>query len=271
MVLIGVIVGEIAYWLHGSRRSITHQNLSACFPDADAKWIRRTARRHFHHMVTSIFTIAITWWAPRGRILRLYSVDDQTTMDRIMGGDEPIILLAPHFTSLEYTGMIFFCQRDMSTMYQRHKNPDVDQLITGRRTRYGGTLFDYKDISPTLIKSLRSGIPFYYLPDQDPGRKNGVFAKFYGIPTATYPALGKIARLGRAKVIPCMARLKPWGTGFELIFGEEIPDYPTGDDVVDATTMNHHIEKLIAHAPEQYFWSHKRFKTRPEGDPPFYS
>ena len=142
MVMIGMVVGEFAYWLYGSRRRITHRNLNACFPDADTAWIRRTARQHFHHMVTSVFTIAITWWAPRGRILRLCSVEDKATMERIISGNEPIILLAPHFTSLEYTGAVFFSQRYMSTMYQRHKNPDVDQLISGRRTRFGGTLFD---------------------------------------------------------------------------------------------------------------------------------
>ncbi len=113
-------------------------------------------------------------------------------------------------------------------------------------------------------------MPFYYLPDQDPGKKKGIFAPFYGIPTATYPALPKLAKLGNAQVIPCMARLKRFGFGFDVIYGNPLDNFPTDDLGADVTAMNQAIEALIEHAPEQYFWSHKRFKTRPDGEHPFY-
>ncbi len=131
------------------------------------------------------------------------------------------------------------------------------------------TLYNYRDTSAGLIKSIRRGQPFYYLPDQDPGR-NGVFAKFYKIETATYPSLNRIAELGNACVVPCMAKLRRFGTGFDIYFDPPLKNYPTGDDIEDATQMNKAIERLISYAPAQYFWSHRRFKTRPEGEEAFY-
>ena len=102
---------------------------------------------------------------------------------------------------------------------------------------------------------IRRGDPFYYLPDQDPGRNKGVFALFYSIPTATFPALGRIARMSNSIVIPCATVLLPWGQGYEIIFNQPLTDYPSGDDVQDATQMNQAIEALIAYAPQQYLWS----------------
>ncbi len=270
MLLFGTLLGEIAFYCASSRRAITIKNLKTCFPHLDDRAIRTLARKHFHHIATLLFTSALAWWAPQSRILRLCAVSDKKMMARIISGEEKLILLCPHFTNLEFTGAFFFCQRYMTSIYQRHKTPAINRLIFKRRTRFGSTFFDKNNISPSMIKSIRKGIPFYYLPDQDPGRKNSVFAPFYGIPTATYSVLSRITRLGQAKVIPCMIRLKPWGSGFELLFGAPIENFPSGSAIQDATMMNHHIEMLIENAPEQYFWSHRRFKTRPQGDPPFY-
>ena len=121
-----------------------------------------------------------------------------------------------------------------------------------------------------MIKAVRNGTPLYYLPDQDPGSK-GVFVPFFDIQTSTYTSLGKLAKLGKAVVVPCMAKITAYGLKIDIIFDPPMEKFPGGDSVEDAATMNKAIENLISIAPEQYFWSHKRFKTRPKGEKPFYS
>ena len=270
MSLLGRMIGEVVYWVYGSRRRITHRNLSACFPELSEKKIRKIARQHFHSMTTGMFVMAISWWASEKRLKKLIRVKNPEILQQLIDDKQNIIMLAPHFMGLEILGNYFSTLYKVTSMYQMHKNPAVDKFIYQRRTRFGSEVYNYKDTGPSLIKSIRKGIPFYYLPDQDPGRSRGVFARFYGIETATYPALGKFAKLGKAVVLPCMARLLDNGTAFEVVFNPVLQDYPLGDDVIDSTAMNHAIEELIVHAPAQYFWSHKRFKTRPEGESSFY-
>ena len=267
---VGVLIGEIAFRLHRPRRRITLINLGLCFPDLSKKQVRGLARAHFHAMATGFLLLSWAWWAPAGQLASITTFRNRAILDDHLARGENIILLVPHFCCLEFLGGLLFSQLHMVSMYQKHKNPFIERFILERRSRFSSVMYDSRKISASLIKSVRNGIPLYYLPDQDPGKERGVFASFYGIPTATLPSLNKIAATTRAKVIPCMARIKSFGTGIEVIFHPPLPDYPGGDAIADAGAMNRAIEDLIANAPAQYFWSHKRFKTRPDGEKSFY-
>ena len=98
-----------------------------------------------------------------------------------------------------------------------------------------------------------------------------MFGPYFSNPAATCGALGRLARLGDARVVPCATRLLPRGRGYEIIFAPPLENFPSGDETRDAAAMNRAIEELIALMPEQYLWSHRRFKTRPPGEPPFYA
>lgn len=270
MYFLGIAIGEVIYRVYGSRRYVAKTNLSACFPDYPQSKINRLARRHFHSMIVGVMAMTVAWWASPERLKRLSTVPDRHTLDNIIASGKNVIFLAPHFVSLEYLGGFLFSQMEMSSMYQKNKNPYLERVILERRTRFGSRMYDYKEVSTSMIKSIRQGMPFYYLPDQDPGQRRGVFAPFFNIQTSTYPSLNKISKLGKASVIPVMARIRKYGLGFEIMLDDPLENYPVGDDIADATTMNRAIEKLISYAPEQYFWSHKRFKTRPPGEEPFY-
>jgi len=174
------------------------------------------------------------------------------------------------FMGLEHGGLRLSLETPMGSMYQRHKNPLLDAFIKHRRARFAAIQYDRRRAPMAMLRLIRAGRPFYYLPDQDPGRNASVFAPFFGVPAATFSALGRIAGITGAAVIPCATRLLPRGRGFEVIFGPPLADFPSGDAVTDATTMNRAIEALIALEPAQYLWSHRRFKTRPAGELPFY-
>ncbi len=268
---LGAALGEAAYWLHPPRRDITRRNLTACFPRKSAGEIRALARGHFRSMVIAVLATGIGWWGGKARLDRLTRFHNRAVFDRARDCGENLILLAPHFTGLEYGGIYLSTIAPTVSMYQHNKNPLLDALIVRHRSRFGILQYDRKLPIQSLIRLIRRGSPFYYLPDQDPGRKHGVFAPFFGVPAATFATLGRIARLGDATILPCMTRILPWGRGFEIRFGAPLTGFPCGDAVLDATAMNRAVERLIADAPAQYFWSHRRFKTRPAGAPPFYS
>ena len=116
-----------------------------------------------------------------------------------------------------------------------------------------------------MIKSLKSGQPFYYLPDMDLGARDSVFAPFFGVQAATITALSRIARLPRG-IVPCVTRQLPGGAGYVVRFYPAWADFPSGDLPADAQRMNAFIEARVREMPEQYYWLHKRFKTRPPGE-----
>ena len=267
---LGQALGELAYHLHRRRQRITRRNLSACFPQLPDAEIRRLARRHFRVLAAAALATGVGWWARPARLARLthFRGGDIHARARASGN---VILLAPHFAGLEYGGIRLSLDAPLLSMYQHHKNPHLDAVIAAGRARFGVVLYARNAPAKSMIRAMRAGLQFYYLPDQDPGDGKGVFAPFFSIPAATFGALGRLARLGDARVVPCATRLLPRGRGYEIIFAPPLENFPSGDEARDAAAMNRAIEELIALMPEQYLWSHRRFKTRPPGEPPFYA
>lgn len=120
----------------------------------------------------------------------------------------------------------------------------------------------------TILSGLRKGGLLYLLPDMDFGRNDSLFVPFYGVTAATVPSLSRFARLGRAKVISMVTRITP--TGYLAELSPAWPGYPTDDAEADTALMNQYLQSYIDVTPGQYYWVHKRFKTRPEGEPSIY-
>jgi KDO2-lipid IV(A) lauroyltransferase len=116
-----------------------------------------------------------------------------------------------------------------------------------------------------VIRVIKSGKPFYFLPDMDFGIRDAIFSPFFGVPTATITALPRLARLTGAAVIPVITRQE--GDHYVARFYPAWTDYPGGELEADVRRMNAFIEDRVREMPEQYFWAHKRFKTRPPGEP----
>ncbi|MBI5613135.1 MAG: lysophospholipid acyltransferase family protein [Gammaproteobacteria bacterium] len=268
--LLGSALGQILYYLHGPRRRIARRNIAACFPALDAAAQRRLARGHFRALGAASLTPGIGWWASDERLRRLIRYRNRDLLDAALTGKRPVILLAPHFIGLEMGGMRISQDYAVVSMYKRAKNALFDRYMRRGRERYGVVMVERNAELRPMIRLLRAGRLFYYLPDQDPGRRGSVFAPFFGIPTATVTALARIAKLADAAVIPCFTRQLPYGRGYEIIFHPPLADFPSGDELADATRMNQAIEEGVREMPAQYFWVHKRFKTRPENAPAFY-
>ena len=269
--LFGYSFGALAYLLFASRRKIALKNLVACFPEKQLSELKKTNFWHFLFVGQAIFTSPINWWSSRKRFERMISISGREAYDQALADGHNIILLAPHFMAMEISGLYLQAERPMIGMYQYVKNPLINQFSLNKRQRFcnGGFMFERKDSLRSILRELSKGLPMQYSPDQDAMRK-GVFVPFFHPLASTTPALGKFARTTKAVIIPCYSIYKKWGMGYEVILGEAIENAGTGDEIHDTTVMNQAIEAMVRQDPEQYLWSHKRFKTRPEGEPAFY-
>lgn len=263
---LGQGLGLVLYALGHERRNVALTNLRLCFPHWTEKKRRRLARRHVQAVARSFIERGILWWGSRERIQRLVRVEGREHYESLRG--RPVIWLAPHFVSLDVGGARITTEWAGCSMYSRQKDPVIDRILLQGRTRFiKPRLFSRQDGIRPLVRAIRGGLPFYYLPDQDLGPRDSVFVPFFGVPAATITGLSRVARLAGAAVVPVVTRQLPRGEGYVMTFYPAWRDFPSGDDERDARRMNEFIEQRVLEMPEQYWWLHRRFKTRPPGEP----
>ncbi|MDH4133727.1 MAG: lysophospholipid acyltransferase family protein [Gammaproteobacteria bacterium] len=267
---IGALFGEFLYLVHAERRHITRTNLQRCFPELSSAELRKLARAHFRSVAASFLTVPIVWWGSAARLERLVRRRGEEHLKTALATKRPVILLSAHFNAIEVGGVSLSRDYPVLDMYKRPKNRLFHYLLRRRRRRFGGYLVERQEGIKPVIRAIRKGVLFLYLTDQDQGREGSVFAPFFGIQTSTVTGLSRVAAITDALVVPCFMRVLPWGQGYEVIFQPALENFPTTDELADTTRMNRIIEEAVREMPEQYFWVHKRFKTRPEGEAPFY-
>lgn len=269
IVAIGNGVGSLLYLLAAERRKVGAINLKLCFPGLDDEARSRLLRDHFRMFGRGLIERSILWWASAERISRLIRVEGAEHFDAIK--DKSAILLTPHFVGMDVGGSWIAQHTDTVCMYANQKNRYLTELILEKRIRFGKQrLYSRQQGLRPILKGMRAGMPFIYPPDQDQTVKDGAFIPFFGVPAATMTSVPRIAQMTGAKVLPSITRLLPGGEGYALTFYPAWENYPSGDDIADTRRMNEFIEQRVLEMPEQYFWLHKRFKTRPEGEERFY-
>ena len=208
------------------------------------------------------------WSAPREVVQRRVKL---TGALQELEGDMPTVIFAPHFYGMDAGGsaLTLHSSRTAISIFSTHPNPAVDAWFREGRQRFGGVrMLNRSDGVKPIIANLRQGGVLYLLPDMDFGRNDSLFVPFYGVQAATVPSLSRFARLGRAKVIAIVTRLTP--TGYVAEITPSWPGYPSDDAEADTALMNANLQRYIDVSPGQYYWVHKRFKTRPEGEPSVY-
>jgi KDO2-lipid IV(A) lauroyltransferase len=266
---VGEAVGTILYFLARERRGVCLTNLARCLPGLPEAERVALAKAHFRAFGRSVLERPILWWAARERVMRLVRIVGMERIHALNG--QPLVLLVPHFVGLDAGWARLTCQIDMAGIYSKQKNPLLDALLLSGRTRFGNqrAISRQEGVRPGLA-AIKEGIPFYYLPDQDYGARDTIFVPFFGVPAATITGLSRMTRLTGARVVPCVTRMLPGGAGYELTCYPVWENFPSDDDAADARRMNAFIEERVREMPEQYFWTHKRFKTRPPGEAKWY-
>jgi KDO2-lipid IV(A) lauroyltransferase len=269
IVAIGNMLGTLAYPFATERRRVGDINLKLCFPEMDEKARKKLLHDHFRMFMRGLVERSIVWWSSAERINSLIRVEGAEHFEILKG--QPMILLTPHFVGMDTGGQWIAQQVDTVCMYANQKNEYLTELLLNKRGRFRNQhLYSRQEGLRPILKGMRKGLPFVYPPDQDQGVRDGAFIPFFGVPAATMTSLPRIAQMTGAKVVPSITRVLPGGEGYVLTFYPAWENYPSGDDIADARRMNAFIEDRIREMPEQYFWLHKRFKTRPEGEARFY-
>lgn len=266
---LGEAIGALLFALMKSRREIALTNLQLCLPDRSGAERKTIARKHFQAYARSVLERGILWWSSEARLRRLIVVEPQVPLALIQSG--PTILLCPHFVNLDVAGVAVMLETSLCSIYMRQRSKVFDEALRKGRTRFRPVkLFSRGDGIKPIIRAMHEGLPFFMLPDQDFGAKDAEFIPFFGTPAATLTAPARIAAATGAKVIPVVATFLPNYQGWKVKFFPQWENYP-GDDMLAATRqMNAFIETRVLEAPSEYFWAHKRFKTRPEGVPSVY-
>ena len=265
---LGTVLGWVLYALIGARRRVVHANFRVCFPELSNAERHKLALQTFVCFSQAWLDRAWLWHAPKAwvqRRVRLTGAVDE------LAGNEPTVIFLPHFVGLDaaWAATALVMPRPSTTIYTDQSNKLVDQWILQGRQRFGHLrLFGRIEGVKPIVAALREGQPLYLLPDMDFGPDESVFVPFYGVSTATVPSLSRFARLGRAKVVPLLPRLT--ADGYEVQVMPAWTDFPSGDAVADTARMNARLQDYIATMPAQYYWVHKRFKTRPEGEASLY-
>jgi KDO2-lipid IV(A) lauroyltransferase len=246
-------------------------NAALCFPELDAAARAALVRRHFGWLGRSLIERAVLWHASPARLTRLIHIEgDAGFAER---HDGPVMWLVPHFLALEVAGAAtqLFQQRMVMDVYTPQSNPVFDAALLRGRGRFGRAEFLRRDDGArAIVRAIRRGRVFFNAPDMDFGLRDAAFVPFFGQPASTLLAPSRMARSLNMAVQPIVAEMLPGGRGWVVRFGAPWTDWPTADAEADAAAMNRWIEAEVRRCPAQYFWVHKRFKTRPGGAPPVY-
>lgn len=268
---IGRSFGRLLFRLAGARRKVALRNLELCLPDWPEARRRALAREHFEWLGRSLLERGLLWFGSEARLRRLIRVEgDVGLADR---SERPVMWLAPHFMGLDVAGVAIQLnvRKTGASIYQAQSNKVLDAAMRRGRMRFGrAQIFSRQESAKPLIRCIRQGIPFFNLPDMDFGPKDAEFVPFFGVPAATLLAPSRMARALDMVVQPVVAEMLPGGQGYVVRFHAPWRDFPTDDAVADTRRMNAWIEDEIRARPAQYLWVHKRFKTRPPGEPTLY-
>ncbi|MEN9538276.1 MAG: hypothetical protein RLZZ126_511 [Pseudomonadota bacterium] len=266
---LGRLLGGLLYRVARGRRRVVMVNLGLCFPEWSVERRVRIAKAHFACFAQAWLDRSWLWHAPESVLRRRLRLVGQ------LPPGQAATLFAPHFVGLDagWTALTLHEKRSFSTIYSHQSNGVVDRWIMRGRSRFGQTrLFDRAAGPKPVVQGLRAGETLYLLPDMNYGLPESIFVPFFGVPAATVTSLSRLAKLGRAPVVPVLTTLTRQGYDIEVL--PAWADVPSDNLEHDTALMNLRLQDWIGRDDQahvaQYYWVHKRFKDRPPGDADVY-
>lgn len=267
LLAIGRMIGRLVWLLGGSRKHTALTNIKLCFPHLSEKEQAALAKKAILSTGEALTETAGTFSNKRIDLGQRLEIVGREHLDAPLSEGKGVLLLGMHFNTIDVGSRLLGKVMPFSVVYRPNNNPVFDHVIKESRSEVEHYI-DRNDIRG-LVKHLKAGRVVWYAPDQDYGTKHAVFAPFFGVPAATITATARIARMSKAVVIP-IAHYRLPGGKYRIELGEALSDFPTRDDLADATKVNQTIEHYVNKMPEQYLWVHRRFKHQPDGSNPYH-
>ncbi len=265
---LGAVLGTVLWLVVLQRRRVASVNLSLCLPELSDAERARLVRAHFRCFAQAWLDRSWLWHAPLPVVRQRLQVAGAV---HELADAQPCVVFAPHFVGMDagWAALLQNTARPWATIYTPQANAVLDAWVLQGRQRFAPVqvLRRENGVKP-IVASLREGGALYLLPDMNFGPSESVFVPFFGVQAATVPSLPRFARLGRARVVPVISRLV--SSGYEVQVLPAWVGYPSEDVIADTALMNQRLADWVRDMPEQYYWVHKRFKTRPPGEPSVY-
>ncbi len=262
-------LASVTWFVLARRRKIALTNLRLCFPEWSEQKRVETAKGVFRNLIRAALDHSVLAKGSKDQVLDMVKFEGKEQFEALCKTDK-VIIVAPHFVGLDAGGVAMNTIVRGASLYQTQSNPVWDKWAFEARKRFSDPVLIPKSNSAMkeVIRALRASLPFYYLPDMDHGARNSVFVPFFGVQAATLPMVSKLAKLTGAKVIWGIAETTP--EGYIMHLSKPLENFPTNDATADTLRLNQELEQFILKHPDQYLWTHRRFKTRPEGEPSVY-
>ena len=264
---LGSVLGTVLRVMLAERRRVAAINIAACFPALDARRRAALLREHFRAVGRGFMDMGVAWWGDGERLRRQSRVEGIEHLEHALADGRGVILMAGHFTTMEVgVRILTLCAPVpfLYSIYRRSKNPLFERVMLSGRSGQPVVMFPREDVR-TMIGALRDRMAVCFFPDQDHGRRHSVFVPFCGVPAATVTTTARFARMTGARVVPCFQERLPGAAGYRLWLMPALEDFPSGDDAADTVRLSAIIEREVRARPHEYYWIHRRFKTRPEG------
>ena len=266
---LGRALGVLTALLPGERRHVAQRNLELCLPQPDASARTRLLRASLADLGMMLVEFAFAWMGSARALARVpCTIEGIEHLEACRARGQGVLLVGAHFSHLELCARLVSQRFRIAGMYRTMDDPVFDLCVLRARLAYAETMFRKEDLRGS-VRHLKRGGVLWYAPDQDMRGKDSVFVPFFGVQAATITATHHLARLSGAAVIPFFHRRLARG-GYALRLEAPLENFPSADVVADTARVNAAIERMVYEAPEQYLWVHKRFKTRPSGEPSVY-
>lgn len=261
----GSALGIFIYRVVPSRRRAARINLKQAYPDYSDEQIDELNKKSFRSLGISIFETGISWFTNSEQLQKICQIEGKEHLDQAMAENRGVLLLTGHFTTLEMGGHLIGTYVDRyNAVFKRAHDPLFNALMVHYRSKMGDELIETRNVR-AIIKGLKSGHATWFGPDQDFADQDVVFTPFLGGIASTLTATAKIAKMTGAAVVPFYPVRLEKGKGYKIIVLPAMENFPSGDIEADSARVNRTIERMVYDCPEQYLWSHKRFKTQPDG------
>lgn len=270
---LGHALSLIAPLLMKRRINIVRRNLELCFPEASIKQRHQWQKEHLRCLAQSIIDRGLFWFGSPQTINDTIHLQGFENIEKLLAENRPILMLAPHFVALDAAATsLSMSLKKAATIYTPQHDPEIDDIVRQGRGRFNEIhLISRKEGVRGMLRHLKEGTPVYYLPDMDFGRKGSIFVPFFNIPAATLPTTAQIAKSWQAAVVPIVSRWDPATGHYHINVLPALENFPGEQDIEQATTrINQLLEQWILAEPSQYYWVHRRFKTRPAEEEKLY-